>query len=215
MSMSSRHCSTGSSGQGPMLAPPALATTTSIRPWRSKVASMTSDTDASSVISAAMNDAPSGNADSGALRAQVTTEAPSPTRRSTMPRPIPVVPPVTTATRPRYRSLTGDHQNPCVRSSQQGHRIEVGDCGRRPLGHHDEHLVAPLGGLSDEGAQNGDEWALEQPVPVVLPAPFGAVALDSKLDEAAMIGVDDSLLAGATALGRQPCGDKEGDIAQR
>ena len=60
MSMSSRHCSTGSSGQGPMLAPPAFATSTSRCPYRSSAASITAHTDASLVMSAAMKDAPVG-----------------------------------------------------------------------------------------------------------------------------------------------------------
>jgi hypothetical protein len=49
---------------------------------------------------------------------------------------------------------------------------------------------------------------LEQAVSVVLPALFGAVAVDSERDEATMVSLDDALLAGATARGRQTRGDK-------
>ena len=51
-------------------------------------------------------------------------------------------------------------------------------------------------------------------VELVLPALFGAVAVNAERDESTMVSLDDLLLASATPRSRQTRGDKEGDIAK-
>src|SRR5262245_36168472 len=95
-------------------APPALFTSTSIRPNRSSANAATVSICSTSRTSAAVNSArrppPAGRL-SGCLRPQITTSAPASSRLSLIPRPTPRPPPVTIATRPE-RSIDSATSEP-------------------------------------------------------------------------------------------------------
>src|SRR3954451_226734 len=86
--------------------PPALLMATSRRPWMSTTSRTTRWTASKSRTSAARNDVPDGRL-SGCDRDTTTTCAPASTKAVVMPRPTPLPPPVTNATRPLKSTVIG------------------------------------------------------------------------------------------------------------
>ena len=79
-------------------APPALFTSTSSRPRRSTTWSTIAHAASPSRRSTPNHDQPSGSASSGSRREQTATPAPASANRCAIPRPTPLVPPVTSTT---------------------------------------------------------------------------------------------------------------------
>ena len=79
-------------------APPALLTRTSSRPSRSTTWSTIAHAASPSRRSTPNHSQPSGSGSSGSLREQTATDAPASANRCAIPRPTPLVPPVTNPT---------------------------------------------------------------------------------------------------------------------
>ena len=105
--------------------PPALFTSTSMLPSCSTTASMSANAASPSRMSPARNVQSAGRSSTG-LRAQTATVAPASANRAAMPRPTPLVPPVTSTTLPvRSSSMVMTSSSSTVSSSSAG-------CGSRP-----------------------------------------------------------------------------------
>ena len=112
----SRHCSTSPSARRPAWPRPALLTSTSTPPNRSRAAANAALTAASSRTSQARasDDSPAGSAaartsaTAGCRRPQPTTRRPSASSRLAIAAPIPLLAPVTSAVFPAQRAM------PCV-----------------------------------------------------------------------------------------------------
>src|SRR5436190_16909900 len=126
---------------------PALANSESTFPWRRSVLAMAASTWASSPMSHRSHVASTPRAESSAtafslrssLRAQITTDAPAWATPLARPRPMPVLPPVTTTTLP-VRSTIGATLPPAL----DVQRREVVDLGAELLpGGRREHERQP------------------------------------------------------------------------
>jgi hypothetical protein len=134
--VASKLASDRSSSRPPAMAPPALLTRMSTRPFAFEASAIVRTASASSAASASMNVAPvafATSAPSAARRPLKNTMAPSSTKRSTMRLPMPLVPPVTIATLPLSLILSVS----CVMEIRLSHTWRsIGKTARRKASRH-------------------------------------------------------------------------------